>query len=183
MGHIALKECISKTGEPFTLRTAEPDDALRMLAYVRAVAKRTSFFIIEPDEFDMTEEEEREWIQDHCDGRGKLLIVAEADGRVIGSLGFDNGERRRLAHRGTFGLSVVDEWRGKGVGTAMLRALIDWAEENPLIEKLNLNVFATNTKALGLYKKLGFVEYGRSPKEVKIGPGEYVDTILMHRYV
>jgi len=183
MGHIAERKCVSKTGERFVIRTAEADDALRLLAYVREVVKESPFFIMEADEFTMTEDEERDWIQDHCDGPGKLLILAEAADKVIGSLGFDNGQRRRLAHRGTFGVSTVDQWRGKGVGTAMLRALIDWAEENPLIEKINLNVFATNTTAMGLYKKLGFVEHGRAPKEVKIGPGQYLDTILMHRFV
>jgi RimJ/RimL family protein N-acetyltransferase len=183
MGRIVASERLSKTGEPFRLRSADPDDAERFLAYVREVARNTPFFIMEPDEFNVAEDEERKWIEDHTLGPGKLLIVAESGGRIIGNLSFENGLRRRIAHRGTFGLSVADAWRGKGVGTALLQTLIEWATENPLIEKIKLEVFATNTVALGLYRKFGFVEDGRCPSDVKYGPGSYVDTISMYRFV
>jgi RimJ/RimL family protein N-acetyltransferase len=74
-------------------------------------------------------------------------------------------------------------WRGRGIGTALLRTLLDWAESNPIIEKICLEVFATNENAIRLYKKLGFVEQGVGTKEVKLGPGQYVDVLWMCRFV
>ena len=57
-----------------------------------------------------------------------------------------------------------------------------WAEAHPVIEKLCLAVFATNEPAIGLYRKLGFVEEGRRPREVKLAPNQYVDDICMYRF-
>lgn len=153
-----------------------------MLAYVTVAAAETDFYVIEPDEFP-SEEEERKWIQDHLDHPGKLLLLAEASGTIVGSLSFENGRFRRIAHRGSFGVGVRKEWRGRGIGTALLRTLLDWAEANPIIEKICLDVFVTNENAIRLYKKLGFVEQGFGSKEVKRGPGQYVDVMWMCRFV
>ena len=80
-------------------------------------------------------------------------------------------------------MSVERAWRGKGVGEGLLHTLMEWAKENPLIEKVGLSVLSSNTRAIGLYKKAGFVEEGRRPREIKMGHGEYVDEILMFRFV
>jgi hypothetical protein len=66
---------------------------------------------------------------------------------------------------------------------ALLQSLIDWGESNPTIDKLALAVLATNTRAIAIYRRFEFVEEGRRIKEVKLGPGEYVDDILMYRLV
>ena len=63
------------------------------------------------------------------------------------------------------------------------KSLIDWGESNPTIDKLALSVFATNTRAIALYRNFGFVEEGRRIKEVKLGQGKCVDDILMYRLV
>ena len=75
------------------------------------------------------------------------------------------------------------EFRGEGIGSALLQFLIDWGESNPTIDKLALSVFVTNTRAIALYRRFGFVEEGRRIKEVKLGSSEYVDDILMYRLV
>ena len=113
--------------------------------------------------------------------RADSVLPAEVLGAVVGCLSFDNGSYRRIAHRGSLAVSVRENWRGQGIGTAMLQALLDWAEANPLIEKIGLSVFANNVDAIRLYERLGFVEEGRQPREMKLGPGEYVDNILMYR--
>lgn len=183
MTTIEPRALITKTGEPFIIRCAQPDDASSLLAYVRSVAQETGFFVIQPDEFPSTEELERQWIQEHLDHPGKLALAAEVADEIIGSLSFENGPFKRMSHTGTFGISIRRDWRGKGIGTAMLEALLEWAGGNPLIEKVGLAVFSTNTGAIELYTRLGFVEEGRRAKEIKIGPGKYVDEVLMGRFV
>jgi RimJ/RimL family protein N-acetyltransferase len=172
-----------KSGEEVIIRSDQPEDADRLLTYIRSVARETSFFILQADEFDFTEEQERQWIQDHLEDPGKLAILAEVSGTIVGSLSFENGPHQRIRHRGILGVSVVKEWRGKGIGAALLQSLIAWAEANPIIEKLGLSVYANNENAIRLYEKLGFVVEGRRPRELKIGPGCYADDILMYRFV
>jgi RimJ/RimL family protein N-acetyltransferase len=183
MTSISPRTITSRTGDAVTIRLAQPDDAMALLNYIRAVAAETEFFVREPDEFPSTEEQERQWVKDRFDRPGWSILVAEASGTIIGNVSFENGAHRRVAHRGTVGISVAKPWRGKGIGTALLQTLIEWAEANPLIEKLSLAVFASNETAIRLYTKLGFIEEGRQPNEMKLGRGRYVDTILMYRFV
>jgi RimJ/RimL family protein N-acetyltransferase len=183
MSAIIPKTITAKTGQLVTIRSAQPDDAARLIAYVRAVLGEAPHFVLEPDEFNFTEDQERHWIQDNLDGPGKLVLIAEIPGEIIGCLSFENGQRRRIAHRGTFGISVREGWRGQGIGTTMLQTLIDWATANSLIEKIGLSVFATNKEAIRLYKRFGFVEEGRLPREFKSGDGQYADNVLMYLLV
>ncbi len=79
-------------------------------------------------------------------------------------------------------MSVRHDWRDRGIGTALLQALMTWAEEHPLIEKVELSVFADNERAIHLYQKLGFLEEARRLRAFKLGPGQYVDEILLYRF-
>jgi RimJ/RimL family protein N-acetyltransferase len=173
----------TRSGKPFLIRTAQPEDAAALLGYLHCLTQEPECFVIEADEFPATEEKERRWIQEHLDQPGKIVLLAEADRAVIGNVSFENGPFRRIAHRGSFGIAVLKEWRGMGVGTALLRALLQWAESNPLIEKVGMDVFAVNNGAIRLYRSLGFVEEGRRPKDVRLAPGKYVDTVAMYRFV
>ena len=175
--------CQLKTGEAVTIRCAMPDDAAALLAQTRAVIDERCFLVTQPDEFDLSEEEQRSRIAKHVDAPDKLALVAELSGRILGVLWCEAGSRKRLAHRATFHMLVEREWRGRGVGTALLQALIAWAEEHPAIEKLGLAVYETNRPAIALYRRFGFVEEGRRPRELKVGPDEYVDDVLMYRFV
>ena len=145
--------------------------------------RRNRVLHLEPDEFPETEDQERKWIQDHLDHPGQIVLLAETAGTIIGNVSFENGACRRIAHRGTLGIAVVKEWRGRSIGTALMESLLEWATGNPLIEKVCLEVFATNKTAIRLYKKLGFVEEGLRPNDIKIGPGRYVDTLAMGKFL
>jgi RimJ/RimL family protein N-acetyltransferase len=78
---------------------------------------------------------------------------------------------------------VDQPWRGQGVGQLLLEGLISWSERSPLIEKLSLAVFSTNLKAMGLYEKMGFRIEGRCPRDMKLASGDYIDSVLMYRFV
>ncbi len=183
MAEIQPRTLSTRTGEPFIVRCVQPNDAANLLAYIRSVAQETGFFVIQPHEFPATEVQERQWIQEHLGDPGKLALLAEVAGEIIGSVSFENGPFQRTSHTGTFGVSVRKDWRGYGIGTAMLKTLLEWAEASPLIEKVGLSAFATNTEAIRLYRRLGFVEEGRRGRQIKLGPGRYVDEVLMGRFV
>ena len=77
------------------------------------------------------------------------------------------------------GMLVAREWRGRGVGTALMEASIAWSRERGDIHKLSLSVFAHNAAAIALYKKVGFVEEGRRVKHYRRQSGELWDSVEM----
>jgi len=172
-----------KNGQEVLIRTAEPDDAWALLEHTRIILATDPYNVTRLEEFKFTIEKERKWIREHIENPGWIILVAELAGAIVGMISFENGSRKRLAHRGSLHISVAPEHRRKGTADTLLQALIDWAERNPLIEKLSLGVFATNKPAIALYRKNGFVEEGRRVKEIKIAQGRYVDDILMYRFV
>jgi putative acetyltransferase len=74
-------------------------------------------------------------------------------------------------------------WQGRGVGRALLARLIEWARAAPAVEKIELNVRASNAQAQALYRAMGFTEIGRWRRRVKIAPGQYVDDVAMELLV
>jgi RimJ/RimL family protein N-acetyltransferase len=183
LGSIASREFFTKIGTPFIVRTAQTEDAAELFAHFRTVASDSRLLVTEADEFASREDVQRQWIQSHLVAPGQLAIVAEAAKGIIGFLSFENGVRNRTAHDGSCGMSVHKDWRGRGVGTALLQCLLDWAEASLLIERVSLGVFAENLSAINLYKKFGFVEEGNRSRQVKLGPCDYQDVILMRRFV
>ncbi|MFD1396998.1 GNAT family N-acetyltransferase [Kroppenstedtia eburnea] len=71
----------------------------------------------------------------------------------------------------------------KGLGNLLLKEVFAWAEQNLLIEKVSLGVFSTNQSAIVLYKNMGFVEERRKIKEFKLNDNQYIDDILMYKFV
>lgn len=79
---------------------------------------------------------------------------------------------------GEIGMQVARAWRGRGVGTLLLQTVIDWARGAGL-HKLTLSVFPHNQAAIALYRKFGFVEEGRHPKQIRRQSGELWDLLDM----
>lgn len=101
-------------------------------------------------------------------------LVADAAGDVVGLLfvlesGFGFGE---------IGMMVAADWRGRGVGAALVAAAVEWARARRL-HKLTLSVFPHNQAAVALYRKFGFVEEGRREKHIRRANGELWDLLEM----
>ena len=101
-------------------------------------------------------------------------FVAAAGPAIIGSIHVDAS---RLGF-GEIGMAIAREWRGRGVGSALMAAAIEWARERGL-HKLCLSVFPHNDAAIALYRKFGFVEEGRRVKQIRRQSGELWDTVEM----
>jgi RimJ/RimL family protein N-acetyltransferase len=82
-----------------------------------------------------------------------------------------------MAHGGVLGVGVLLEHRGKGIGTALVRAAIDMAKATGLT-RIELTVREHNERAITLYERLGFVREGLKRKAVRID-GHYEDLVCM----
>lgn len=173
----------SKSGGDVTIRSATVADAASILDLSVSVIDEEIYELTTPAEFKMEKEAEEKWIDEFAKDPSKLILVAEMDSTLVGLLDFSNGRRLRIAHTGEFGMSVKKTSRGQGIGTMLLSALIEWAEGNSLIEKIGLNVHANNHRAIALYKKMGFEIEGVRKREIKYDDEQYIDTVVMGRFV
>ncbi|WP_449539418.1 N-acetyltransferase family protein [Ferdinandcohnia sp. Marseille-Q9671] len=164
------------------IRHVTKEDAAHLLEHTKKVINESTFLLTSPDEFTLTVDQEEEWIENHSN-QGNLLIVAEIDGRIIGNLNFQTKKHKRLSHIGYFGISIQEEYCNRGIGRSLLTYLLQWAKLEPGLEKVCLEVFSHNDRAIHLYKKLGFQEEGRKVKFVKLSESEYADEILMYKFV
>ena len=185
MAAVKPREYILKDSRRATIRSAQISDAEGVLEQIKSGFAESEYTvtIIDDDMSDFTVDKEKEWINKHIEQPGHLFIVAEVDGRIVGSADLHNGNRKRIQHVGTLGITVIKDFRGLGVGKALMEALLNWALDNPLIEKIGLEVFDVNKPAIELYNKLGFIEEGRKAKGIKLGQDSYADSILMYKFI
>ncbi len=165
------------------LRVATPSDATPMQELALSIFKKSEYTLTSADEFTLTEADELKVIEEYSNKPGYIYILAEQDEKLVGMLNFSNGKRRRNAHTGELSMGVHPDFHNMGVGTLLLECLIDWAEKNDLIKKISLGVFINNSHAIHLYKNLGFMEEGRKRREIKLDDGEFVDLVLMCKFV
>ena len=106
-------------------------------------------------------------------------LVAERDGRVLGLIGLHKYGGRR-SHVCGLGMFVHDDFQGEGIGSLMMEAAIELAEDWLGLTRMELTVFTDNAPAIALYKKYGFATEGTHAAFARRG-GEYVDTLAMAR--
>ncbi|WP_287588614.1 GNAT family N-acetyltransferase [Candidatus Borrarchaeum sp.] len=114
-------------------------------------------------------------------GNYDLIIVAEIQGELVGQIQLERLEDDAAQHVCEIGIIVDPDYRGKGVGSELLKKTIENAKHLGF-EKICLSTFHTNRIAIALYKKFGFREAGRRKKQFKIAD-EYIDEILFERFL
>ncbi len=115
-------------------------------------------------------------------GKTDLLLSAELDGKVVGSCGLHPASpalRRR--HALMLGISVLPEAQGRGVGSALMAAMCDYADRWAGALRLELTVYVDNTPAVALYRKFGF-EIEGTLKGYAMRDGAYADVYTMARF-
>jgi putative acetyltransferase len=115
----------------------------------------------------------------HPDPRSHHL-VAEIDGRVVGSLGLHVETPLRRRHVAALGMAVHDQFQGRGVGSALLAAAVDLADNWLGLHRLELHVYTDNAPAIHLYQKFGFVIEGTA-RHYGLRNGVYADAHGMAR--
>ena len=107
-------------------------------------------------------------------------LVAIVDDRIIGMVDVATSHRPRRKHAGVIGISVHEEWQGKGVGKELMRAIVDFADNWLNLTRLELEVYADNEAAIHLYERFGFEVEG-TLRQHAFRDGRYVDSKVMGR--
>ncbi len=167
------RECLLRNG-------VESDGKAALESFISAHSE-TDYLLSYPDEIKFTVEEEGQFLQKKTDSEKEIEILAEINGKIIGTAGIETvGIHEKLSHRCDFGVSILKEYWGLGIGRALTEACIECAQRAGYAQ-MELEVVADNNRALQLYQKLGFVEYGRNPKNFISRISGYQEVVYMRK--
>ena len=156
-------------------RAAEPDDYAGIRETMMQPMAQAQTLQLPLPSLEMWKKRMYEW------PAGDHMLVAEVDGKVVGNLGLHAAAKSlRRRHAGALGMSVHDAWHGKGIGSALMTAALDMADNWLQFTRLELTVFVDNAAAIALYKKHGF-EIEGTLRQYAFRNGEFVDTYTMAR--
>lgn len=110
-----------------------------------------------------------------------MAAVDTATGHWLGVVSFarDGDTREKLRHKGLlFRMYVSADSAGKGIGRALIQAVVDRARSLLNLEQINLTVVASNERAIRLYESFGFVAFSREERSIKYND-QYFDELTM----
>jgi RimJ/RimL family protein N-acetyltransferase len=169
----------TKDGEWVTLRPARASDAPEITKRMARVVKEGVYLEEDLDTMPNGEEHRKEIRSIHEDDG--MYTVAEVNGKIAGVAILKRGSMEMNRHTAKFRTWLAPGFRGMGLGKKLMEYTIAWAKANGL-EKINLDVFSNNQRAIRLYQKYGFRKEGHLRKQYVL-EGEYVDEILMSLFI
>jgi len=140
---------------------------------------QTDYLLSYPDEQSTDDEQEARSLEETEHSGNEVELVAIIDGRIVGSAGvLAVRSRRKVVHRARFGISILKEFWGMGIGRVLMDASLDCARQAGYTQ-LELEVVADNERALSLYRRAGFEEYGRNPMGYRSASAGYQELVYM----
>lgn len=163
----------------FTIRSVRLEDAQDINAIRRMDGVRENTLGIFSERVTRSED----FIRGLSENDHMLVAEAEEAGikKVVGMVGMNVPRNPRLRHSAGIGIMVHSDYQGKGIGTALLKKVIDLADNWLMLVRLELTAFVENEGAVKLYKSLGFEVEGIK-KYAAARNGIYADEYMMARY-
>lgn len=172
---------ILKNGQELLLRNGTVLDSAALLENFNTAHAQTDFLLTYPDENSFTVADEEKYLRTKEESSNEIEILAFVEGKLVGSAGIEAvGTQCKLKHRAEFGISILKEFWGMGIGKALTAACLKCAKEAGY-SQTELNVVAENIRAIALYEKMGFVEYGRNPRGFKSRNDGYQEVVYMYK--
>jgi putative acetyltransferase len=112
---------------------------------------------------------------------GHYSLVAELEGAIVGQLGLEANQRPRRKHVGSLGMGVHDDFQGQGIGSRLMEAALDLADNWLDLRRIELTVYTDNQAAIALYKKYGFIIEGEAANYA-FRNGQFVSVYHLARF-
>lgn len=164
----------------YCIRSANNEDAQELSEVRVQIDGETENMDREQGEGYIDEQGFKRIIAEDLQAEKNLFLVAETNGKIIGFSRCEGNKLKRSLHKIEFGICVLREYWGFGIGRNLLQQSIQWADSNGII-KMELNVIETHEKAISLYEKNGFEVEGVLKKDKRLSDGNFYNTIVMGR--
>ena len=173
------QKIIMKNGKEALIKNGDASDGLAVYEVFNTTHEETDYLLSYPDENSFDAEQEAQFLAEKTGSQNETELVAVVDGKIVGTAGIEAvGKKYKVMHRAEFGISILKEYWGLGLGKALTRACIQCAKEAGY-DQLELNVVAENRRAVSLYRSFGFEEFGRNPRGFKSKLSGYQELIYM----
>lgn len=159
-------------------RRAQESDAEKIVDFYNFVGGETSYLSFEKDEYPMSVDEQREEIVSLKDKKASIMLLAMDGDEITGIATIHSSAKIKARHDGELGIVVAKKYQGQGIGTELIRQLIEWAKGNGVTTRISLDTRADNVKAVELYMKFGFIVEG-CRKNSTLLDGKYYDLYVM----
>ncbi|MEN6309768.1 MAG: GNAT family N-acetyltransferase [Anaerohalosphaeraceae bacterium] len=176
---------VLKNGDVLLVRPAVREDTAEVMEFFASAFAQDSEMLAIYDESPESFTMEALWrrLSRYQTANSGILLTAWLDDKVIGIAEISCDMQAAGAYSGRVGVCVLTEYRGVGIGSALMYSLIGWARNHPTLEMLTLSVPADNRIARLLYEKTGFQEEGRLTKATQSANGQFIDAIMMYKFV
>jgi len=173
------QKVILKNGKEALLQNGDFSDGSAVFENFNLTHAETDYLLSYPDENSFDAEQEADFLKMKTESRNEIEIVAFVDGKVAGTAGIEAvGTKYKVRHRAEFGISILKEYWGLGLGKALTAACIQCARDAGYVQ-LELNVVAENSRAVSMYRNLGFEEFGRNPRGFNSRESGFQELIYM----
>lgn len=153
-----------KTGVPLQMRNGCETDAQAVYENFIQTHTETDYLLSYADERSFDPDGDAACLKEKAESADEVELIALIDGKVVGTAGVQAvGKKYKVKHRAEFGISILKDYWGQGIGRVLTECCIDCARKAGYAQ-LELSVVANNKRAIQMYQKAGFKEYGRNPK-------------------
>ncbi len=129
----------------------------------------------------VTSNQVKHYLPDKSSITDKLCLIVKLKQEVIGCLTFSRHKKFEYRHCGEFGMSVHPNYHRKGIGTALIHGMEQWAQKNDFL-KIELGVWSNNSDAIQLYENQSYLIEGIRKKSIIREDNTY-DLILMGKWI
>lgn len=170
---------VLRNGQEVLIRNGDASDGRAVFETFNLTHLETDYLLSYPDENSYDPEQEAQFLEEKTNSTDEIEVIAVIDGKVVGTAGIEAvGKKDKVKHRAEFGIGVLKEYWGLGIGSALLDACIECARTAGY-KQLELTVVAENERAIALYQKAGFIEFGRNPMGFRSRKTGYQETVFM----
>lgn len=165
----------------WTIREATEADAEKIVGFLNTMAQEPDLRVILRT--GQSVDNERTFIRHYDEQQNSAIFIAEHDGEIIGYARATGSLSPYACHVVELGnMAILKAYRGQGVGTALMKYALAWAEANPIIERLRLEVSADSERAIQFFSRFGFQLESVHERSYLIN-GVFYDSLVMMKLV
>ena len=163
----------------YIIREAVSDDAEKMILYLNQVGGESDNLLHGENEFKVPIEGVKRKLAMSKESENSIVLIALENDRIIARAELEGYYAARIRHRAKFSISVKKEYWNQGIGTEMLKRIVEQAKKMK-IRIIELEVITDNYGAIALYHKMGFIDIG-TYKDYFYVNGMFKDAVVMQK--